>query len=239
MEVKKSPHADLERRRPIGFLLGLVLSAALFFVVLEFNTLSLNISEDDLLDQLGDESELISLPKMPEQLVMKAPDQEEQEPEKLNVVEVQTEQAELAELKPTENVMTLDADLEKRIEELLNDDIEIAPPDNAPMPDPDHFRVVEDLPQYPGGPVEFLKWLTANLKYPPEAQQKKVEGRVVAQFIVNTDGSISDLKLTKTLHPQCDAEALRVLRTMPRWTPGIQNDKPCRTRVCIPIVFKL
>ncbi|MBQ8656926.1 MAG: TonB family protein [Prevotella sp.] len=239
MEVKKSPRVDLERRRAVGFLLGFILSAALFFVVLEFNSTSFNVTADDLLNELDDESELISLPKLPEQLVMKAPDVAEQEPEKLNVVETAMEQPELAELNPKDQVQPLDGSLEKRIEELLKDEIEIAPPDNAPTVDPDHLRVVEDLPQYPGGPVEFLKWLTANLKYPPAAQQARVEGKVVAQFIVNEDGSITDLKLTKKLHPQCDAEALRVLRSMPRWTPGIQNDKPCRTRVCIPIVFKL
>ena len=95
------------------------------------------------------------------------------------------------------------------------------------------------MPQFPGGAVAFLKWLNANLKYPANAQKAKIEGKVVAQFLVNEDGSITDIKLTKKLHPQCDNEALRVLKMMPRWTPGIENNKPCRTRVCIPIVFKL
>jgi len=61
----------------------------------------------------------------------------------------------------------------------------------------------------------------------------------VAQFIVNKDGTISDLELVKHLDPQCDREALRVLRLMPRWKPGILHDKPCRTKVSIPIVFKI
>jgi protein TonB len=104
---------------------------------------------------------------------------------------------------------------------------------------PVDFRVVEDLPQFPGGAVEFVKWLTKNLKYPPSAQQRKIQGKVVAQFIVNKDGTISDLELVKHLDPQCDREALRVLRMMPQWKAGIMDAKPCRTRVCIPIVFKL
>jgi protein TonB len=104
---------------------------------------------------------------------------------------------------------------------------------------PVDFRVVEDLPQFPGGAVEFMKWLTRNLHYPPSAQQRKVQGRVVAQFTVNRDGSISDLELVQRLDPSCDREALRVLRMMPRWQAGILDAKPCRTRVCIPIIFKL
>ena len=86
--------------------------------------------------------------------------------------------------------------------------------------EPVDFRVVEDLPQFPGGASEFMKWLTRNLKYPASAQNKKIKGRVVAQFA-------------------CDREVLRVLRMMPKWQAGVMNAKPCRTKVCIPIVFNL
>ena len=105
--------------------------------------------------------------------------------------------------------------------------------------EPLDFRVVEDLPQFPGGAVEFMKWLTKNLKYPAVAQQRKVQGRVVAQFIVNQDGTVSDIQVVERLSNECDREALRVLRMMPKWQPGVMNAKPCRTKVCIPIVFKL
>ena len=105
--------------------------------------------------------------------------------------------------------------------------------------EPLDVRVVEDLPQFPGGAVEFMKWLTKNLKYPSGAQQRKLQGRVVAQFIVNQDGSVSDIQVVEHLSFECDREALRVLRMMPNWKPGLMNAKPCRTKVCIPIVFKL
>ena len=105
--------------------------------------------------------------------------------------------------------------------------------------EPVDFRVVEDLPQFPGGAAEFMKWLTKNLKYPPSAQQRKVRGKVVAQFIVEKDGTISDLQVIKKLEPSCDREALRVLKMMPKWKAGLMNAQPCRTQVCIPIVFKL
>ena len=104
---------------------------------------------------------------------------------------------------------------------------------------PLNFHIVEDLPQFPGGAVEFMKWLTKNLRYPNSARIKKVQGKVVAVFYVEKDGNITGLKVTQSLSPECDREAVRVLRMMPQWKPGIQHDKPCRTKVCIPIVFKL
>ena len=105
--------------------------------------------------------------------------------------------------------------------------------------EPVDFRVVEDLPQFPGGASEFMKWLTKNLKYPASAQQQKVKGKVVAQFIVNQDGSVSDLELVQHLDAACDREVLRVLRMMPKWQAGVMNAKPCRTKVCIPVVFNM
>jgi protein TonB len=104
---------------------------------------------------------------------------------------------------------------------------------------PLNFHIAEELPQFPGGAVEFMKWLTKHLRYPYKARQDKTEGRVVAVFYVEKDGNISGISVTKKLSPECDREVLRVLGMMPQWKPGIQNDEPCRTKVCIPIVFKL
>ena len=98
---------------------------------------------------------------------------------------------------------------------------------------------MEDLPKFPGGAVELMKWLTKNLQYPTVARNKKTQGKVVAVFYIEKDGSVTGISVTKSLSPECDNEALRVLRKMPKWEPGIQNDQPCRTKVSIPIVFKL
>ena len=104
---------------------------------------------------------------------------------------------------------------------------------------PSASLVVEVLPEYPGGPVEFMKWLTKNLRYPAEAIRKKVQGKVVAQFIVNDDGSITELKIIKSLNAACDQEALRVLRMMPKWKPGKQLGKPVASRFTLPVLFRL
>ena len=130
--------------------------------------------------------------------------------------------------------------VERPEEKKDNETVEADKPEVVDMYDePIDFRVVEDLPQFPGGASEFMKWLTKNLRYPTSAQQRKVEGKVVAQFIVNTDGSISNLELVNSVDPSLDREALRVLRMMPNWKAGKQDGKTCRTQVCIPIVFKL
>ena len=237
MEQKKLPQADINRRRTTGFLLGLVMVLALVFVAFEFNmSEALGFDVNELLGENEEDAELAPIFKPEEQLVMLAPEEEQTAPaENLNIVEDEVELQPEELDKPTDDGKSE----EEVVKDLLDEMDDIEPPEINPRDNPERFRVVEDMPQFPGGAVEFLKWLTASLKYPASAQRAKIEGKVVAQFIVNVDGSISNLELTQRLDPQCDREALRVLRTMPKWTPGIQNDKPCRTRVCVPIVFKL
>lgn len=104
---------------------------------------------------------------------------------------------------------------------------------------PLNFTVVERLPEFPGGYSALVQWLTKNLKYPVAAQRAKRQGTVLVSFIVNKDGSITDRKVVKSASPELDREALRVLRNMPKWKPGEDRGKPCRTYFCIPIVFKL
>ena len=97
----------------------------------------------------------------------------------------------------------------------------------------------EELAVYPGGMGELMKFLSRNIKYPKEAQDKGIQGRVVLQFVVNKDGSICDSKVVKAVDPQLDAEALRVINAMPNWTPGKQKGEPVRTRFTLPVHFRL
>ena len=101
------------------------------------------------------------------------------------------------------------------------------------------MRIVEQLPEFPGGMTAFVQWLTRNLKYPEAARSQKLQGRVVLSFIVNKDGSVSQVKVARSVNPLLDREALRVIRMMPPWKPGIQNNEPCRTMIAVPIVFQL
>lgn len=232
MEIKKSRNADLDRGRPQRFLLGLLLALSCLYVGLEYTlTPDDPLDDPDLLAQLSIESELPPMMR-PENELMLAPKAEPKPSMKLQVVEEDTE-TELQDEEPVETDM--DGDMEAVEEE---EDITLAPAE----PDDEEavsFRVVQDLPQFPGGPTEFMKWLTRNLKYPKSVEQLKQQGQVIAEFIVNKDGSVTDVKVLSSFHPLCGREVLRVLRMMPRWTAGIQDGQPCRTKVCIPVVFKL
>ncbi len=101
------------------------------------------------------------------------------------------------------------------------------------------FDVVEQMPQFPSGPGALMEYLSKNIRYPEEAYKKNIQGRVIVTFVVEKDGSISDARVFRSIDPLLDAEALRVVNTMPNWTPGIQRGKAVRVKYTIPITFKL
>ena len=231
MEEKKSRQADLERKRGQRFLLGLVIAVAALFVALEWNSDDSGWAFFDEDDDLEAEMELSPLKRDQDEVPMMLPQEEVEEKPESEQLRLVEEDVELPPEKDPTEIPEKPEDPEIPEEEKP----EVVDMYNEPV----DFRVVEDLPQFPGGAAEFMKWLTKNLKYPAQAQQQKVKGRVVAEFIVNTDGSVSDLALVEHLNAACDQEVLRVLRMMPKWQAGVMNAKPCRTKVCIPIVFNL
>ena len=99
-------------------------------------------------------------------------------------------------------------------------------------------RVVEVMPQYPGGPNEMMRYIQENIKYPQSAKANKIEGRVFVSFVVEKDGSITNAAVMRGIDKECDAEALRVVSSMPKWTPGQQDGKNVRTQFTIPIIYK-
>ena len=111
--------------------------------------------------------------------------------------------------------------------------------DIKPTEQGDIFQVVEERPQFPGGDAELMKFLQQNVKYPKEAQEQGKQGRVIVQFVVNTDGSISNDTIVRSVDPSLDAEALRIIRNMPNWTPGKQKGEPVRVRFTLPVTFRL
>ena len=101
------------------------------------------------------------------------------------------------------------------------------------------FQVVEEMPQFPGGLGEAMKFLAKNIKYPVEAQQAKIEGRVIVRFVVGRDGSVSDVEVMRGVSPELDAEAVRVVSLMPKWIPGKQRGKAVAVKYTMPIMFRL
>ena len=101
------------------------------------------------------------------------------------------------------------------------------------------FDIVEQQPFFPGGPAAHMKYLSENTKYPVVAQENGVQGRVTVQFVVEKDGSISDLHVLIGVDPSLDKEAVRVVKSMPRWTPGKQNGITVRVNYRVPVLFRL
>lgn len=101
------------------------------------------------------------------------------------------------------------------------------------------FDVVEDMPAFPGGMEAMIQFISNNIQYPADAQKQKVDGRVLVNFVVEKDGSITEVKIIKPTFPSLDAEAVRVVKAMPKWKPGYQKGQAVRVQFTMPINFSL
>ena len=130
-----------------------------------------------------------------------------------------------------------------RLAEAVRSDIAVAAPPPPPAPKPEVsnkvFDVVEEMPHFPGGPAALQAFLSSNTKYPVVAQENGVQGRVIVSFVVERDGSITDVKVVRSVDPSLDREATRVVKSMPRWSPGKQNGSAVRVKYTVPVVFRL
>ena len=130
-----------------------------------------------------------------------------------------------------------------RTVEAVRNDIAVAAPPPPPAPKPEVsnkvFDVVEEMPSFPGGTGALMSFLSSNIKYPVVAQENGVQGRVIVGFVVERDGSITDVKVMRSVDPSLDREAQRVVKAMPRWKPGKQNGSAVRVKYTVPVVFRL
>ena len=135
------------------------------------------------------------------------------------------------------------AGVKDRTVEAVRSEIAVAapPPTQAPKPEvaTKVFDVVEEMPSFPGGQGALMQYLASNIKYPVVAQENGVQGRVIVSFVVERDGSISDVKVARSVDPSLDREAQRVVKSMPRWSPGKQNGSTVRVKYTVPVVFRL
>ena len=226
----------MENKRVTNYLLGLVVVLSFLFVGLEYNSQSHTFNlDDELPDDIFEEMEVLPEVEKNEMVSaakptaapsittkIKAVDTPVTLPEKVNMRNEEEEEGNEATRQQNETPTTA---IEQPVPEPIADD-------NKP-------RIVQQMPEYPGGIVEFMKWLQRTLRYPPTAQQQGIQGRVMVSFIVNVDGTITEQKVVRGVNEELDAEALRVISNMPKWKPGLDKGKPCRTLFAIPIVFKL
>ena len=234
MDIKKSDKANLDKRRGESFLLGLILAMALLFVAFEYTSRPAASSNDEsMLDDMAEDMALAPAMDMKD-MISAAP--------------APASKAVTARVAEADKPTAVDDKLAAATSKLLVGDGEAvakgaevteALPQTPVDADSTVLRTAEQLPEFPGGIVQFMKWLKRNLNYPNLALSQKIQGKVVVSFIVNKDGSISSPKVEKSAHPLLDSEALRVVKMMPKWTPGMMDGKPCRTMFAIPVNFRI
>lgn len=225
MDVKKSSKASLEDKKSIYMLMGFVVVLSLLYIGLEWTQKEVTIYEDTSA-QIVEEEE-IEIIHTAEELPPPPPPEVPEVVEVLNVVDDKVETA----------------SIEINTEEDKNKDIVIqkpvAPTKIEEESDDVVFVVVESMPTFPGGDAALFKYLSDNIKYPVIAQENGIQGRVICQFVVNRDGSIVDIEVVRSVDKSLDAEAIRVISKMPKWSPGKQRGKSVRVKYTLPVNFRL
>ena len=225
MQLKKSQKASLEDKKVVYVLMGFVFVLSLCYVALEWT--EKEVTKYEVADMEFTFEEEVEIQQTTQETTPPPPPPPVQEVEVLNVVEddVETESIEIN----TED----DKDVE----------VVIAAPVEAPVEEEEEevvFVVVETMPEFPGGQQALFKYLSENVKYPVIAQENGIQGRVICQFVVNNDGSIVEVEVVRSGgDASLDKEAVRVIKSMPKWKPGKQRGKAVRVKYTVPVNFRL
>ncbi len=225
LDIKKSPKVSLEDKRFIYLLVGFVLALSLVYIAFEWTNKEITVYEDVDTDFVFEEElDVIQTAETPP-----PPPPPPSAPvvvEVLNVVEddVEVESVEIVSEDNADEQIIIDIPVAAPIEEEEEEVI---------------FQVVEKMPEFPGGQEELFNYLNKNIRYPVIAQENGLQGRVICQFVVNSDGSIVDVTVVRSVDPSLDKEAVRVIQAMPKWKPGEQRGKAVRVRYTLPVNFRL
>lgn len=227
MEIKKSPKADLEGKKGLFFEIGLALALAVLLFAFEWKSSAGEVSTFQTVPEEQVEEEIIPIT----QQMLKPPPPPPPAPKLTDLMEI------------VDDASTIDEDLEILDAE---DDSENKPVENPSdfgeygdeeTGDDDIFQIVEEVPTFPFGDVS--KWIAKNVKYPQIAAENNIHGKVFMNFVIEKDGSITDVKVLRGVDPTLDKEAIRVIKSMPKWKPGKQRGKPVRVSFNLPITFTL
>jgi protein TonB len=227
MELKKTKTANLERKKGIFFQLGLIIVLSLVLIAFEWSStgLSKNEFESGFTEQI--EEEIIPITRQEQPESRKPPEP----PKIVETFEVVEDDIEL------DDELILDdaeIDLETEVEII---EFEVADEEEE---ESKIFVIVEEMPTFQGkGQDTFRDYIFQNLKYPEIAAENGISGRVSVQFVVEKDGSVRNVKVLRSVDPALDAEAIRVVKSSPKWTPGKQRGKPVRVIFTFPITFVL
>lgn len=229
MEIKKSPKADLDQgsKRINRMLIGFVAILAVVFVSFEWSDRNKEVCTDTGIAQIEFEEEIIPITEQEEPKQAPPPPEAPKVEDVLQIVENDAD--------VEESTIEASDETEKAVEVKYTPvEVEEEEPEEEEI-----FVVVEEMPSFPGGMKALMQYLGKNIKYPTISQENGVQGRVVLQFVVNKDGSIVDIKVARGVDPYLDKEAIRVVKSMPKWKPGKQRGKSVRVRYTLPVLFKL
>ena len=227
MELKKNPKADLENRRGLYLEIGLVV--ILVAALVAFNLKTYDSEEKVQFERQASEEQ--------EEIVIQTQQEELPPPPPPEQPEVTTEFEVVEDDKEVKNELVVNAEV---TEETKN--IEITPvkiEEEEEEEEQQIFTVVENDPEFPGGMEALYKYLAQNIKYPQLARDNNITGRVYVTFVVERDGSITGCKVLRDIGGGCGAEAVRVVKSMPKWTPGKQRGKAVRVQFNLPVNFNL
>lgn len=224
MEPKKSPKADLEKKRTLFLQIGLILSLAITLAAFEWK--SYEKREVELQDRAQSDvpEEIIPITKQEEP---PPPPEAPQTTTELNIVEDDADVEDDIEIDVT-------ADEDTEVEEYTPQFEEEEEVEEEKV-----FMVVEKQPSFPGGEQARMEYLSENIEYPQLARESGIQGTVYVTFVVEKDGSITDVRVLRGIGGGCDEEAIRVVKNMPKWEPGEQRGKPVRVQFNMPIRFTL
>ena len=219
MEVKKSKRAAIENQRGTWLLMGFVVVLAFMFVTFEWTQHDIKVATGSLADE----------PVFVETLLPITYPEEKLEPPPPPVVKV----AELLNIVDDDD---LEADAVVLGFDDFEDPVEIK---YRPVVEDEILVTAEKMPEFPGGNGALLQYLNKNIKYPVVPQEQGIQGRVIIQFVVDKDGTITDPVVVRSVDPYLDKEALRVIKAMPKWKPGIQGARSVRVKYTVPVTFRL
>ncbi len=225
MEVKKNPKYDLEKYKGLFLEIGLVVALGLMLMAFEWKKYDKEDSDFDQLQVVDISEEMVEITR-----------QEEPEPPK---PEPQTTLLEIVD----DNVDVQD-DLDINVEDDQKTEVGnfVAPVDDGEVVavvEAEIFTIVEEQPGFPGGESALMDYLKNNIKYPQLARESNIQGTVFVTFVVEPNGSISNVKVLRGIGGGCDEEAVRVIKNMPKWNPGIQRGEAVRVQFNMPIKFAL
>ena len=223
METKKSNRANLEKRRLMFTQIGLIVSLALAWMV--FETKSYGKQEirtfDGTTEAIPDDLVPVTIQEKPQPI---------EKPKVVNMITVVDNNEEI------ESEIDIDANVEEDEPIEPNFIIDI-PEENIEEELP--FIIVENMPTFPGGEKKMMEYVAKNVKYPQLAKEVGTQGRVFVSFVVEKDGSITNVTILRGIGSGCDEEAMRVVKSMPKWNPGLQCGRAVRVSCNLPINFKL